>query len=36
MDREISTLQMKRDVRKGCKIFAVHMFKNHNEDAERT
>lgn len=33
--REISALQAKRAVRKGCKIFAVYIL-NHNEKAEST
>ncbi len=35
MVREIFALQMKRVVRKGCKVFAIHIL-NHNEKVERT
>ena len=35
MIREISTLQMKRSVRKGCKVFVVHLL-DPNEKFEKT
>ena len=32
--RQISTLQMKNDVRKGCKVFAIHIINRENMDKE--
>ena len=32
--RQISALQMKKDVRKGCKVFVVHIINNEQIDKE--
>ena len=32
--RQISTLQMKKVVRKGCKVFVVHIINNEHVDKE--
>ena len=32
--RQISALQMKKDIRKGCKVFVVHILNNEHMDKE--
>ena len=32
--RKIATLQMKKDVKEGCKVFVVHIINNEHMDKE--